>query len=473
VPSNVLGRAGEPSANERIRIGVIGLGVRGKYLIGNLPEAARVAAICDCADWKMTETLRPKRRFAEILARFRERDADRCATYQDYRRMLDKEKLNAVIVATPDHHHVLAATLACNAGLDVYVEKPLSLTIAEGRHLAETVRRTGRVVQVGSQQRTMEVNRFACEFVRNGGLGRVSKIELSNYPGPLLQANAIRDDSLPRTYDTAYGLPEEPVPADLNWNLFCGPTQVGPYNRRLWVKDEFRVSGLLWRGWDLWRDYSGHIMTNWGAHNVDMAQYALGWDRSGPVEIWTVEPPSLQPIATMWSHKTPPPGEIDGLHLITRAPKAASSPAVDERRFWPVFMRYDNGVELQFVLGPDYLVIHGELGKMTMRRNHFEVDPPGLVKDGPGPEALDIWKGRGIVARPHIQNWLDCVRTRNTPNAPVEIGHRTVTICHLANIARELNRKLRWDPTNERFIDDQEANQLVDRARRKGFELPA
>jgi hypothetical protein len=136
-------------------------------------------------------------------------------------------------------------------------------------------------------------------------------------------------------------------------------------------------------------------------------------------------------------------------------------------------MHYDDGVELQFVLGPDYLVIHGELGKMTMRRNHFEVDPPGLVKDGPGPEALDIWKGRGIVARPHIQNWLDCVRTRNTPNAPVEIGHRTVTICHLANIARELNRKLRWDPTNERFIDDQEANQLVDRARRKGFELPA
>ena len=110
---------------------------------------------------------------------------------------------------------------------------------------------------------------------------------------------------------------------------------------------------------------------------------------------------------------------------------------------------------------------------MTMRRNHFEVDPPELVKDGPGPEALDIWRGRGIVARPHLEDWLNCVRTRQTPNAPVEIGHRTVTICHLANIARELNRKLRWNPTNERFIDDQEANRLVDRARRKGFELPA
>ena len=326
VPSDVLGRAGEPSANERIQIGVIGLGVRGKYLIGDLPEAARVAAICDCADWKMSETLRPNRRFAQILARFQEHDANRCGTYQDYRRMLERETLDAVIIAAPDHHHVLAATLACNAGLDVYVEKPLSLTIAEGRHLAETVRRTARVVQVGSQQRTMEINRFACEFVRNGGLGRVSKIELSNYPGPLLQANAIREDSLPRTYDTAYETLEELAPEGLNWDLFCGPTQVPPYNRRLWVKDEFRVGGLLWRGWDLWRDFSGHIMTNWGAHNVDMAQYALGRDHSGPAEVWPVEPPSVLPLAAMWSHKTPPPGDIDGLNRITRAPKAASSP---------------------------------------------------------------------------------------------------------------------------------------------------
>jgi len=386
--------------------------------------------------------------------------------------MMDREKLDAVIIAAPDHHHVLAAMLACEAGLDVYVEKPLSLTIGEGQRLVDTVKRTGRVVQVGSQQRTMEINQFGCEFVRNGGLGRISKIELSNYPGPLLQANALGDDALPKIYDTAYELPEEPMPEGLDWDLFCGPTPVLPYNRRLWIKDEFRVSGLLWRGWDLWRDYSGHIMTNWGAHNVDMAQYALGRDNSGPVEIWPVEPPSVLPLAAKWSHKTPPPGEIVGLNRITRAPKAASSPAVDERRFWPVFMRYDDGVELQFVLGPDYLVIHGERGKMMMRRNRFEVDPPELVKDGPGPEALDIWKGRGIVARPHLENWLDCVRTRQTPHAPVEIGHRTVTICHLANIARELNRKLRWDPADERFVDEQEANRLVDRARRKGFELP-
>jgi len=497
VPSRVLGKRGQPGANDRIHVGVIGVGVRGKYLIGSLPEIGRVTAICDCARWRMGETLEPKRRYAQVLAAFRERDAGRCATYQDYRQMLDREKLDAVIIATPDHHHVLAAMLACEAGLDVYVEKPLSLTIAEGRRLAETVRRTGRVVQVGSQQRTMEINRFACEFVRDGGLGRITKVELSNYPGPLVYCSAARENSGPKSCDIGYSMPKEPVPDGLDWDLFCGPTEMRPYNRRLWVKDEFRVGDLLWRGWDLWRGYSGHIMTNWGAHNIDMAQYALGRDGSGPVEIWPVQPPSVPSIAAKWSHKTPPPGNVEGLLRITReqgckrgtfptcqkansdagtletCPTTFSSPTIDERRFWPVFMRYEDGVELHFVLGPDCLVIHGERGAMNMRRNHFHTDPPDLITDGPGPEAAEKWKGPGIVVRPHIENWLDCVRTRETPNAPVDIGHRTVTICHLANIARELNRKLRWNPDKERFTDDDEANQLLARPRRKGFELPA
>jgi hypothetical protein len=290
----------------------------------------------------------------------------------------------------------------------------------------------------------------------------------------LLQADVLNDRSLPETYDVGYKLPQEPIPDGLNWDLFCGPAPMRSYHRRLWVKDEFRVGDLLWRGWDLWRDFSGHIMTNWGAHHVDMAQYALGRDDSGPVEIWPVQPASVSPIAAMWSHKTPPSGDVEGLVRVTRTTcTEAATSLIDKRRFWPVFMRYDDGVELQFVLGPDYLVIHGERGTMRMKRNHFEVDPPDLVSDRPGPEAIAKWTGRGIVARPHIQNWLDGVRTRNTPNAPVEIGHRTVTICHLANIARELNRKLHWNPADERFTGDAEANHLLDRPRRKEFELPA
>ncbi|NOX56365.1 MAG: Gfo/Idh/MocA family oxidoreductase [Planctomycetes bacterium] len=427
-------------ANERIQIGVIGLGARGKTLIGNLPSNAQVVAVCDCARSRIAGALQPKGHYKKLLARFLETDADRCAAYQDYRQMLDREKdLDAVIIATPDHHHVLAAALALQSGRDVYLEKPMTLTIAEGRYLVELVKKTGRVLQVGSQQRTMEMNRFACEFIRNGGLGRVTRVELPNYPGPL--------------HDPT--LPEEAVPAGLDWNLFCGPAPLRPYNRKLWVKDEFKVGDLLWRGWDLWRDFSGHMMTNWGAHTVDMVQYALGCDGTGPVTIRAIPPQSVQPFWRMWKQKTPPP-----------------RPA-DRRRFWPVVMHYANGVEVRFIHGPDAILFYGERGRMEMRRNWFRVDPPELVTNPPDPQVAEKWKGPGAVARPHLENWLECIRTRSTPNAPVEVGHRSITVCHLANIARELNRPLRWNAATERFVNDNEANTLLSRSRRAGFELPS
>ena len=421
VPAAALGSPEQSPASERIRLGVIGTGSRGKYLIANLPEAAQVVAICDCYVPRMANTLQPQRPFAALLERFREQDARRCATYQDYRQLLDKEQLDAVVIATPDHHHILAAMLACQAGLDVYVEKPLSLTIAEGRALVKAVARYGRVVQVGSQQRSMEVNRLGCEFIRNGGIGKVSRVQLSNLAGP-------------RRYTE---LPEEPLPDGLDWDLFRGPTARRPHHRRLWVKDEFQVDGQLWRGWDVWRDYSGHLMTNWGAHSVDMVQLALGMDATGPVEV--------RPLTAGYA------GEL---------------------RLCPVTMRYATGVELEFAAGVEGYVFHGERGRVLMSRNQFSVDPPELLDHPPDRALADVWKGTGIVARPHLQNWLDCIKSRQTPHAPVEAGHRTVTICHLANIARELHRPLRWDPVQERFPDDDEANRLLDRPRGQGFELP-
>ncbi len=437
-PSHARAAIRPIGANMRINVGVIGMGARGKTLISNLPPPVRVGAICDCAMSRIAGTLEPKRAFAGRLSRFLKTDAARCATYQDYRRMLDREeKLDAVIIATPDHHHALAATLALQAGLDVYLEKPLTVTIAEGRHLANMVKKTGQVLQVGSQQRTMEINRFACKFIRDGGLGKVTKVDLPNYPGPLCDQN----------------LPAEPIPEGLDWNLFCGPTELRPHNRKLWVKDEFRVGELLWRGWDLWRAYSGHMMTNWGAHSVDMVQYALGCDDTGPVAIRADQPQWVQPTWEAWKHKTPTPL------------------ASNQRRFWPVVMRYTDGVEIRFVHGPDSIDFHGERGRLKMRRNWFETDPADLVTDAPDPKLADKWKGGGTVARPHLENWLESIRTRSTPNAPVEAGHRTVTICHLANIAREVNRPLEWNPTTEQFVDDDKANALLDRPRRRDFEL--
>jgi predicted dehydrogenase len=394
-------------------------------LIGSLPAEGRVVAIADWYTRRMSEALHPAPagRQGKMLKSFVESDARTCATFQDYRRMFDRADLAAVMFATPDHHHVLAAMLACQAGLDVYVEKALSLTIAEGRRLVTAVRRYGRVCQVGSQNRSMETNRYGCRLIRRGGIGAVSLVEVCNYTGPL-------------RYE---GLPAEEIPEGGNWDLFCGPTPQRPYHWRLWLKDQRQWQGRYWRGWDMWRSYSGHLMTNWGAHSVDMVQSALGTDDTGPVEVW----PLLD------SHR-------------------------GERRTCPVAARYANGIELRFVLGPtDKWAFHGERGKALMRRNQFRTDPPDLMIDPPDFEEQDrIWQGVSLVVRPHIQNWLDCIKTRDEPNAPVAVGHRSVTICHLAGIARELGRRLQWDPASETFPHDEEANRLLDRPRRQGWELP-
>ncbi len=359
--------------------------------------------------------------------------------------MLDREKLDAVIIATPDHHHAQAALLALDAGLDVYLEKPLTITIREGRRLADKVKKTGRVLQVGSQQRTMEINRFACEFIRDGGLGKIAKVEVPNYPGPL---SNLRFDA-------------EPTPKGLDWNLFLGPTPLRPHNRKLWVKDEFKVGRLVWRGWDLFREYSGHLMTNWGAHSIDMVQYALGMDHSGPVKIIPVSdvpaPALEQDWKDKWHKKTPRPGGA----------------WADADRFRPVVLEYENGVSLRLTPGVDAATFHGEHGQMVIGRNSYKINPADLIREKPDPKIAAKWVGGGHVARPHLQNWLDCIRSRATPNAPVEIGHRSVTVCHLVNIARELKRPLRWDPAKEQFPGDAEANKLLTRPRRNGFKLPA
>jgi len=463
------------SPNERVRVGVIGTGVRGKYLIGNLPQSVTVAAICDCASLRIASVMEPKGDFAKVLTQFTQADAAKCATFQDYRRLLDrakaKDKLDAVIIATPDHHHALAAILALQAGLHVYLEKPATVCIREGRLIADAVKRTGRVLQIGSQQRTMEVNRFACEFIRNGGLGRITKVELPNYPGPLPMPS----------------LDAEPAFGGIDFDLFCGPAPLRPHHRHLWMKEDFKVGDLLWRGWDLFRDYSGHLMTNWGAHSIDMVQLALGRDDTGPIAVRAIEPSSVAELWPHWKSKTPAPVGLDSISTNQQATesKRAGRDGItidSNRRFWPVTMKYADGVELHFapskstqvadLKSPDFIVFHGEKGRLKMRRNYFETDPPELATGGPDAGVAAKWSGGGNVARPHLENWLDAIRHGAKLNAPIEVGHRTVTICHLANIARELNRPLQWDPMHERFVNDDSANETLDRPRRLEFNLP-
>jgi len=359
--------------------------------------------------------------------------------------MFDRGRYDAVIIAAPDHHHASAAILAMQAGAHVYVEKPLSVSISEGRSLVNAAKRYKRIVQVGSQQRTMQVNRAACEFIRSGGLGKVHRIDERNLPGPMPYS--------------ATEFPAETAGQNLKWDLFCGPAPLRPYNRHLWVKDAFSVGKLLWRGWDLFDDYSGHLMTNWGAHSVDMIQYALGKDDTGPIRIELLPDKLDASVDDQWQDKTPPFGSV-------------ADQQADRARFCPLVMRYEDGSEIHFIPNAKSTVFYGEKGKLTLRRNDYETEPADLMP-APNPEDQKQWVGRGHVARPHLENWQAAMVAGTPLHAPLEVGHRSVTVCHLANLARRLNRSLQWDPRAERFVGDDAANGLLERPRRRGFELPA
>ncbi len=393
VPASALAAPGRPGANDRVIIGFIGTGGRARQLMDHVPEGGRIVAICDCYQQRYLDTLKEKKTDWK--------------TYQYHGQMFDTENLDAVVVATPDHARVLPCIRACQAGLDVYAEKPLTLTIAEGRVLVNAVRKYKRVFQVGSQQRTMELNRFACELVRSGGIGKLKKVQGVCYTGP-------------RTYE---GLPEQPIPEGDDWDVWQAQTEARPFNHSL----QF--------GWMAWRSYSGGEMTNWGAHGVDQIQWALGKSLTGPVELWPVTPG--------------PHGKVS--------------------------MRYADGVQVDYELpgGPvGGGIFTGTEAKIEINRNKFTTNPRDFVKDPPDPALAQSWEGAGWVARPHIQNWLDCIKTRKRPHADVEIGHRSISVCHLVNITREVGRRLRWDPDKETFLGDAEANAYVDRPRRKGWELP-
>ena len=433
------------SPNDRLRLGLIGCGMRGKYLTSNLPPDAQIVSLCDCSLSQIDTVRNPTGDFRKLLAGFVENDAARCTTYQDYRIMLDREKLDAVIITTPDHHHALPMMLACERGMDVYVEKPLSLTIAEGRAMVRMAERHKRVVQVGSQQRTMRTNRRGCEFIRNGGLGKVHLVQLRNYPGPM-RYESLRPDP-----------PRRSAPSDLDWDLFCGPTELRKYDKDLWIKDAYRYGFLAWRGWDLFRSFSGHLTTNLGRSRSGHDSVRAGdGTRPGPVKVSLRKDELDKSIDDMWHDKTPPLGTLP-------------DEREDKLRFAPVSMWYASGTEVRFEPGIRNIVFHGERGKLSMSRNTYRAEPADLLPP-PDEQEQAIWDGEGNVARPHIENWLSCVRSRDVTNAPIESGHRTATMCHLANIARELDSTLTWDPAAEKFASGK-ANQLLSRERRKGFRI--
>lgn len=390
-------------ASQRIRVGAIGVGGRGSLLIEQLPETAQIVAVADCNEPRAQA--------------FRDKLKADWQIYSDYRKILDRNDIDAVIVATGEFQRIRPCIEACMAGKDVYAEKPLTLYIKEGRALVNEARKYKRIVQVGTQQRSMEMNRVACQLIRNGGLGKILEVRAVAYGGP---------DPSP-----VQGFPTESIPKGLDWNMWLNQASERPFNGQ-------------WLGWMRWRDFGGGQMTNWGAHGVDQIQWALATDQTGPVEI--------EPLTSGLSGQ--------------------------------VRMKYANGVVVNFVIeqgkGPmGGAIFICEKGKLEINRNKFTSNPPEIAdqlrkeldvteEERKWSDDLALWQ-----ARWHLQNWLDCIKSRQLPVADVEIGHRSVSVCHLANIVRELQRPLRWDPAEESFVNDSEADKLLSRLRRKGFELPS
>jgi len=409
IPRSVLGSARQAAPSDRVRVGFIGVGRRSKDLRGSLPRDAQIVAVADCFQVA-----------AEAAAA-----QHACRAFLDYRQMLDSGDVDAVIIVTPDHWHTRPAIHACQAGKDVYLEKPMTLTIREGRQLATAVRKYERVFQTGSQQRSLPKNRLGCELVRNGAIGRVETVIAANYESP---------------WECA--LPAQEIPAGLDWDTWCGQTPVVPYNKDIQIP---RAEP----GWISFRPWSGGEMTGWGAHGFDQIQWALGMDASGPVEIWTEGAPFQPPTYTQ-------PGTVaDGNKICSR-------PLV---RF-----RYGNGVVMKLEdhgkRGGGQFI--GDQGTITIDRNYVASEPKEIVL-----EALKNCDLRVPSDTPgHLANWIACIKSRALPVADVEIGHRSTTVCHLGNIARWTGRKLQWDPDQEQFVGDDAANQLVARTPRPGFEIP-
>ena len=398
VPSHVLGLTGKPAPSERIQIGFIGAGNRSRLLMSQMPAEGEIVAVCDC-DMRRSERAVEEKRSLQKNGKWR--------VYRHYNELLDATDIDAVVIPTTDHGRVLSCIHACQAGKDIYAEKPLTLTVREGRALVQAVKKYERIFQTGTQQRSMEMNRYACELVRTGGLGKLELVQGVNYTSA----------------GSCEAAPGETKPQELDWDTWLNSTPFHEYTSK------------RQRHWMGCRAYSGGEMTNWGAHGLDQIQWALGMDETGPVELWTA-------------------GE--GTHA-------------------PVSYRYANGVVVKLELSGSPkggAVFIGEKGKIEIDRNRFKATPGELVKDPPEPQTAEIWEGPGWQAKYHIGNWLECIKTRKRPVSDAEVGHRSVSVCHLANIVRQLGRKLQWDPAKEEFVGDEQANTYLERPRRKGYELP-
>ncbi len=394
--------------NDRLRIGAIGMRYQGSVIAEKAAAYGDIVAIADVD--------------SQIAAKAKEQFGGKARLYEDYRKLLDRKDLDVLTIGTPDHWHAKMVIDACRAGVDVYVEKPLTLTIDEGKLLTNVVSETGRVVQVGSWQRSDQRFRLAVEMVRAGRLGKIERVDVvlgKNVTGGPFQA--------------------EKPPANLNWDLWQGQTPDVPY-----IKERSHYT-FRW-----WYEYSGGQMTDWGAHHLDIGQWAI--DEY--------------------------PEKIAGRAKLPNTPNGYNV-AVD----FEASYTYPSGAVMTVKdTGENGVLITGTKGRIFVNRGKLTGKPVEELVDNPLPREDYVAYAHDNLDRPpragkldaiinHMGNFIDCVHSRKRPLSDVASQHRSISTCHLGNIAMRMGRPLNWNAKAEQFVDDKDADAWLRRSQRQGFEV--
>ncbi len=404
LPRHVLGR-GFVAPNDKINLGFIGLGKQSSGLARAFTENTNAQIVAGSDVWT-TKNEWFKNHVEKVYADKRKRSGYKgVSTTSDYQALLARPDVDAVIVATPDHWHAIQAIAAMKSGKDVYCEKPMTLTIKEGQDMVKTTKSTGAVLQVGSMQRSWQKFQKAVDLVSKGYIGEVTKVLVN-----------VGDPAIP------FNMPSEEIPKEVDWNAWCGPAPLLPYNYRLSPP----TSEEFFPDWRKFKETGGGILTDWGAHMFDIAQWGLGMDRSGPVRF---EPPKDR-------------NAVRGMRMV-----------------------YENGIEMiheDFGRGWGVRFI-GREGTLDVSRQYLETNPASILTAELEASNTTLDESRGN----HYQNWIDAIKNRSQPICDVEIGHRSASIGNICNIAYELGRPLDWNPEKEKFVGDKEANKMKKRKYRK------
>jgi predicted dehydrogenase len=401
-PSGLFGKS---APSNRLNVGLVGNGLICSSHIGTLlgRDDCRIVAVSDV--WR-TKAVKARDRIEKSYAADKDKGTYKGVDiYAKYEDLVARDDIDVVFVTTPDHWHAAVARAAMLAGKDVYCEKPLTLTLREGRVLVDTARQHGRILQAGMQQRSNASFRKAAEIVRNGLIGDITRIRtrLGEFPLPA-------------------ALPAQPIPPDLDYDRWLGPTPWRPYNEK-------RIKGDYGGGWRCFWEYGARKNGDWGAHHFDIIQWALGMDDSGPVQFI--------------------PKGFDGAPYQTHV--YANGIRVE---------RYEDGLK-------SMIEFTGTKGTVWVSRNdEFETDPVSLATRPLRGEDIHLYASDN-----HHSDFFSCVRTRQRPICDVEIGHRTASVCHLSGIAEKLGRAIRWDPVKEEILGDPIASRLLDRPRRAPYAL--